>query len=241
MTLFVGTSGFYYNHWIGKFYPEGTKKSDFFKFYIEKFNTLELNSTFYRVPPVKTVENWAKRCGEDFKFSVKMWRKVTHYKKLKDVEEDLKFFFERISHFKEKLGVILIQLPPSIHKEVSFLEGFINLLPGNFRYAIEFRHKSWFSDEILSLLKKYRIAFCSVSMRGLPDDIFKTTDFIYYRFHGKTSLYNYNYSENELKNFSEKLKSKSSDVNDCYIFFNNDFNSYAPYNAMLLKKLIEYK
>ncbi len=235
--FYIGTSGFYYNHWIGKFYPEDIKKRDFFDFYVKKFNSVELNSTFYRLPNEKTILSWERRSGKDFKFSIKMWRKITHYRKLKGIEEDINLFIERVKPLGKKLGVVLIQLPPSIHKDLELLEDFLQKLPKNFRYAIEFRHKSWFSEDVENILKRYNISFCSVSMPELPDDIFVTSDFIYYRFHGKKTLYNYNYSEEELREFVDKLKLHLHKVKDTYIFFNNDFNCYAPFNADLLKEL----
>ncbi len=237
--LYIGTSGFYYNHWMGKFYPEGIKKSDFFKFYMEKFNTVEINSTFYRLPSEKTMLSWSEKTPEDFKFSIKMWRRITHYKKLKDVEEDIELFLSRVSLLGKKLGIILIQLPPSIHFSPELLEDFLKILPPDFSYTIEFRHKSWFCEETISLLKRYGVTFCSLSIpKDFPDDIFITSDKIYYRFHGKKSLYNYCYTEDELNEFALRLREKMDVAGDIYIFFNNDFNGYAPRNAMYLKKIL---
>ncbi|MEA1965605.1 MAG: DUF72 domain-containing protein [Candidatus Aerophobetes bacterium] len=237
--VIIGTSGWWYEHWEERFYPKGMEKKEWFSYYAKSFDTVEINSSFYRLPFENVVKGWAKKAPKNFKFTLKMWRRITHYKRLKDVENDLEIFFARISPLYKNIGAILYQLPPSLKKDNSLLENFLKLLPEELDQAIEFRNKSWLTPETLSLLEKENIAYCIISMPKFPESIHLTSNISYIRFHGKETLYGSSYSEEELKKWAEKIRVFfNQGVERAYVYFNNDYNAYAVFNALKLKELI---
>ncbi|MCD6231698.1 DUF72 domain-containing protein [Candidatus Aerophobetes bacterium] len=239
LEVIVGTSGWWYEHWRERFYPADLEKREWFSYYAKSFSTVEINSSFYRLPFENVVKGWAKKAPENFKFTLKMWRRVTHYKKLEDTKEDLKIFFTRIEPLKGNLGAILYQLPPSLKINLHLLENFLKILPPRFDQAIEFRHKSWLTKEVFSLLEKYNIAYCIISMPRFPEISEITSNISYIRFHGREALYGSSYSEEELKSWAERIKSFSQKgVKRVYIYFNNDYNAYAVFNALKLKEIL---
>ena len=238
--VIIGTSGWWYEHWKERFYPKGMEKREWFSYYAKSFDTVEINSSFYRLPFENVVKGWAKKAPENFKFTLKMWRRITHYKRLKEVEKDLETFFARINPLHKNLGAILYQLPPSLKKDLSLLENFLKLLPKELDQAIEFRNKSWLTAETFSLLEKENIAYCIISMPEFPESIHLTSNISYIRFHGKETLYGSSYSEEELKEWVKKIKNFfKRGVERVYIYFNNDYNAYAVFNALKLKELIK--
>ena len=235
--VFVGTSGWTYDDWWGTFYPEDLTASERLSYYATQFDTVEINATFYRAPTPTMTAAWNRRLGNDFHLVVKGSRIVTHLKKLDDCDEQLQFFLDRV-HGLTRLKVILWQLPPGIHKDITRLEHFLSKLPDWARHAVEFRHKSWWDEEVRESLARHRTAFVAVSHPKLPDRVYATTDFLYVRFHGKGSdLYRYNYSEKELSLWVSMLKSHLRD-RTVYAFFNNDDNANAPRNARTLREMI---
>lgn len=239
INIYVGTSGFYYDGWRGKFYPDDLPKRKLLQYYSERFNTVELNSTFYHLPRSSTVEVWRTRVDDDFRFSVKGSRYITHRLKLKDAAESLSLFMDRISCFGDKLGVVLFQLPPSLKRDDKLITSFMDLLPGSYRFAMEFRHESWFSEEVCELLRERRIAFCIQSHPKLPDSFYVTADFIYMRFHGVPKLYVSSYSDEELERYSRELADASEGKRDIYCYFNNDVEGHAVDNAITLRRFLE--
>ncbi len=238
MKNFIGTSGFSYRHWKGVFYPEELSQKKWLEFYTKSFNTLELNSTFYHLPKESTVKNWVKRTPNDFVFSVKASRFITHMKKLKDAQESIQLFMQRASLFMDKLGVILFQLPPSMKKDAALLKDFLLLLDKDKRYAFEFRHKSWISDDIYSILKEYNVAFCISDTPEYPYAEVITANFSYIRLHGHTVLYASNYTEEQLRRYAYLVNQWNKNGIFAYIYFDNDFSGYAVKNALQLKKMI---
>jgi uncharacterized protein YecE (DUF72 family) len=234
--IFVGTSGWTYDDWYGPFYPEDIKTSERLSFYAEQFDTVEVNATFYRLPTEVMIKAWNTRLGENFHLVVKGSRVVTHLKKIANCEEALEKFFERA--FKlTRLEVILWQLPPSLHKDVDRLENFLSLLPQKVRHAVEFRHESWWDDEVVKTLTKHDSAFVAVSHPSLPETILPTTDFLYVRFHGQDrEAYRYDYTDKELSRWVSILKPHLRN-RTLYAFFNNDHDANAPRNALKLKEL----
>src|SRR3972149_778354 len=197
--IFVGTSGWTYDDWTGVFYPEDVKGSERLAFYVTKFNTVEINATFYRLPTQTMLDAWNRNLPREFHLAVKGSRIVTHLKKLSDCEESLELFLDRVKQLKT-LRVILWQLPPSLHKDMKRLDRFLLQLPQDVRHAVEFRHATWWDDDVAALLKRYEMAFVAVSHPTLPNTICPTTDFLYLRFHGLgRQLYRYDYSEREVK------------------------------------------
>ncbi len=238
----IGCSGWSYDHWIGILYPFGAEKKDYFNIYSKKFDTVEINSTFYRLPFPSFVAGWVKKAPKNFVYAVKVNKKVSHVKKLKGTGEDLSKFLSAIKPLKENglLGPLLIQLPPSLKLNVKLLENFLSSLEtGKYRYVLEFRHRSWFTHETYTCLEKYNVGFCIISCPRLPEEIRVTSNFSYIRFHGKHSWYNYNYTDVELRKWAEKIGEISeTGARDIYIYFNNDFNGYAVKNAEKLKEIL---
>ena len=154
----IGTSGWYYDHWKERFYPAGLPKSKWFEHYAEHFDTVEINNTFYHLPKAQSVQRWHQLAPKGFLYAVKANRYITHIKRLKDTSEELKRFFERVALLKGHLGPILYQLPPSLHQDLDLLKSFIKLLPKGKPSVFEFRHESWYCDDMFDLLREFRPA-----------------------------------------------------------------------------------
>ncbi len=240
MKYFVGCSGYFYWGWRGKFYPEDLKPNQWFKYYSSIFDTVEINSTFYHFPKGSTIKKWYKDSPDDFVFSVKVNKVITHLKRFNDTQELIDRFYKIVAdNLKEKLGTFLFQLPPSYKYSKNNLDKLIKQLNPNLKNVVEFRHKSWWNEEVYTALREKNICFCSISSPKLPEELIKTTDFGYVRFHGRESWYDYNYTEDELKHWAEKIK--KANFKECFIYFNNDYNGYAPANALELKKILNFK
>jgi len=231
----VGTSGWHYNHWVGRFYPHDLPKSKWLEFYAEDFDTVEINNTFYQLPKEVSVRNWYKRAPEKFVFTVKANRFITHIKRLKDAGEALVSFAERMAIFMEKLGPVLYQLPPSMHKDLNLLKQFGRIVPKDTPPVFEFRHKSWFSKDTFRLLDKCGLGFCVHDMPGIESPRVITAEVIYVRFHGSTGQYEGNYTDNSLENWAGWITDHKREVKSIYAYFNNDLNAYAVYNAKTLR------
>lgn len=233
---YIGTSGFVYAHWRGVFYPPDLPQSKWLDFYAHHFSTVELNNSFYRLPSEQAFISWQEKTPEKFLFSLKANRFITHIKRLKDVEEPLNNFLSRALLLKGKLGPILFQLPPNMHKKKEVLENFLKILPQGLNYVIEFRHHSWMEGEVFELLRLYNIGFCVFDMPGFTTPIIATTEFAYIRFHGSQSLYSSCYTDKELKEWAKKIKDLKAKIT--YIYFNNDAYGYAIQNAQTLSRLL---
>ncbi len=237
MAYYVGCSGYHYKDWRGKFYPEDLKKEKWLEYYAEHFNTVEINNTFYQIPEKKTLKEWVKITPDGFRFTVKGSRYITHMKKLKDPEEHLDNFYDGIEPIKEKTGVILWQLPGNLHKNEEKIENFCRLLDRDFLNVIEFRHSSWFTEDIYNLLAGYDVITCSLSAPDdLPEFLEDRTKKVYLRFHGKEEWYKYKYSEEELEGWADRMK--RSRAKDYYVYFNNDVGANSVENALMLKEVL---
>ncbi len=237
-TIHIGTSGFYYEHWRGLFYPNDLPKTRFFDYYVQHFSTVELNSTFYHLPRQKTTEHWMQKSPDDFLFSLKAYRGITHYKKLEEVDDELYRFLHLIKPMKPKLGSILFQLPPSLHYDLPRLESFFNILPRGYRYTIEFRHPSWLVEETYTLLKAFNVALCLNDYGKRTMEPVVTADFVYLRFHGPTGRYGGSYDDETLKEWAQKIVAWAQEGRDLLIYFNNDTQGYAVQNAFRLQEIV---
>lgn len=240
MATFIGTSGFYYNDWAGKFYPDEVKKKDWLKYYAGHFNTVEINNSFYRLPKKTSFEKWDANTPDGFKFTLKGSRYVTHRKKLNDAKETVGNFYEAIAPMAEKTACVLWQLPGNLHFNKDKLTNFAKACSSEYINVIEFRHTSWFKEECFELLRKHNLTFCMLSAPGdLPEDTIETSDTAYLRFHGKdeNNWYRYNYSKQQLNKWANKLKKLKA--SDTYIYFNNDYEANAIKNAQKLKELLK--
>ncbi len=235
MHVHIGTSGWNYRHWKGAFYPEGLKPQEWLHFYAEQFKTVELNVTFYRSIKPETFEKWRSTVPAGFLFSAKMSRYVTHIKRLKAEQESMLRFFESISVLADKLGVILIQLPPSLKFDAELLPGFFGRLDPRFKYALEARNATFVCDRLFSLLNEWNIAWCISDTAGrYPYYEAVTAEFVYVRLHGSEKLYASSYSDDQLKAVRDKIIGWGREA---FIYFDNDFGGFAPRNARSLMGL----
>lgn len=238
-SLYIGCSGFYNNDWKGSLYPENAQSKDFLTLYSGVFNTVEINSTFYRKPTAKTLVKWHDETPDDFKFFIKIPKAISHEKRLKEAKEDISEFCTHIqTHLKEKLSGFLYQFPPSFKKSQENMDLIISCLDFKYVNVIEFRHESWWTDEIFTFLKEHQIIFSGVSFPGnLPEDIIiNHPEILYYRLHGKPVLYKSEYSSEFINALAEKIKHSDRKA---FIFFNNTWGTAAIKNALYLKKILE--
>ncbi len=236
--LYIGTSGFFYKGWRGIFYPPELKTYEWLSYYASIFNTVELNSTFYHLPKAKTVKGWIQRVSDDFVYSVKVYREITHQRLLKNTEMQVYLFLHLLKPLGWKLGVFLIQLPPNIKFDKSSLLDFCKALPRHYRFSIEFRDKSWFTKETYNILCKYNVAFCISHMRNIETVYWITADFVYIRLHGPQKMYASSYSDDELHSWTSFVKKQLNKEKDVYVYFNNSFQGYAPKNALRLREFL---
>ena len=232
----IGCSGFHYKEWKGTFYPESIPQKRWFSFYAERFNTLELNVTFYRFPVLTSLENWYNISPANFSFAVKVPRLITHYKKFSDCTRLIDDFYNLVTiGLKEKLGPVLFQLPPRFNYTKERLDKIVNGTHKEFKNVIEFRDASWWKPAVFNRLKKEGIIFCGIDYPGLPNDPVITDKIAYYRFHGNPRLYYSAYKRNDLKRITD-LISASKKVTETFIFFNNTATAAAIKNAGWIKK-----
>ena len=238
MKIYIGCSGYHYKDWKGNFYPEDLKKNEWFGYYSGRLNSVEINNTFYKIPETSALKRWIDQTPDDFRFSVKGSRYITHMKKLNDAKPHLDKFYRSIEPLKVKTDVILWQLPGNLRKNTDKLETFCDHLNQKYINVIEFRHKSWFDEKVYDILKNYNVTVCSLSAPGdLPNEIFHQTGRIYLRFHGKNDWYKDNYADEELKDWGKRIKKTNAD--EVYIYFNNDYHANAAHNAIKLKELMD--
>lgn len=237
--IYIGTSGWHYNHWKGTFYPAEIKDNDQFAFYVKTFNTVEINNSFYHLPAIRTFSNWRKAAPEDFIFSVKASRYITHMKKLIPDQSSIHKFFTHAGRLEEKLGPVLFQLPPHWKINVERFQSFLSILPKGYRYTFEFRNHTWYRDEVYELLEKYNCAFCIYELEKHLSPIRETADFIYVRLHGPGNKYQGNYTDSILQKWKEKCLQWKRNGKDVYVYFDNDQAGYAAFNAKKLSEMIE--
>jgi uncharacterized protein YecE (DUF72 family) len=235
----IGTSGYHYKHWLGRYYPAGMKSSDMLRHYLRDFDTVELNNTFYQLPNESTFDAWRTSTPHDFLFAMKGSRFITHMIKLKDAQRGLTNFMPRAERLRGKLGPILWQLPPGWKVNVERLEEFLSLLPREHRYTFEFRNETWITDAVLEVLKKYNAAFCIYELAGYHSPIELTADWTYIRLHGPTSFkYQGSYSDEQLAEWAERIRTWSKKLKGVYVYFDNDDSAYAVDNALTLKRMV---
>ncbi len=234
----IGCSGFYYKEWKEAFYPNDLPQRKWFEFYCEHFNTVELNVTFYRFPRAADLNDWYSRSPDDFKFTVKAPRLITHYKRFSNVTRELHDFYEAVGRgLKNKLGSILFQLHPGIQYSELKLEQILKFLDTTFDNVIEFRHESWWRANVIKELQRANVAFCGISYPGLPDEVYKSASFMYYRFHGVPKLYLSSYNRQQLKLIVDEIKRRRG-LKDVYLYFNNDIEVAAVRNAKTIQSMI---
>jgi len=214
------------------------RKKKWFDFYCQHFDTLELNVTFYRFPQLSFLQTWYQKSPPEFRFSVKAPRVITHYKKFNDTGDLVTSFYDTInSGLKEKLGPVLFQVPPSFHYDEEKLERIINSLNPSFTNVLEFRHISWWRDDVYKKLAEHQVVFCGMSHPTLPDDVVQNTSSVYYRFHGVPNLYRSPYSIGFLQNVVDAVKHNPA-IKQGWFYFNNDYDAVGVRNAKEMMGLV---
>jgi uncharacterized protein YecE (DUF72 family) len=235
--VLVGTSGFVYAHWKGIFYPPDLPPRLWLARYVREFSTVELNNTFYRLPRTEAVERWRAETPAGFVFAAKGSRFMTHMKRLLQPETGLARYFEPVSRLREKLAVVLWQLPPRWRANLPRLEAFLSALPRGPRYAIEFRDESWYDEAVCDLLDAHRAAFCEHDIiRRAPPRL--TGGFRYVRFHGHGAKYQGRYGAEALAPWARDLARSARRGGDAFVYFNNDLGGHAIQDARDLRALL---
>ena len=239
---YIGTSGWSYKHWKGLFYPEKMQPGQYLEYYITQFGCTELNASFYRLPTAKTIESWSQILPDNFKIAIKLSRQITHFKRLTGISDELRVFMDLFEPLYNRLGPVLVQLPPSLKYEPSVVEPFYSLLKQDYKnlvFAIEPRHQSWFNLDAIELAEKYRIVWTIADSGGrYPQEEAVTANSVYLRFHGPKDPTPTGYSDEELLYWAEKTNNWVKTGLDVWVFFNNDFYGHAIYNARTFKKLL---
>lgn len=234
--LYIGTSGWCYDSWVGNFYPRDLNKNKWLKYYSKYFNTVEINSSFYHLTRKETFDNWALQTPDNFVFVVKASRYITHIKNLVDCSEPFKKLLDSALGLGNKLGLFLFQLPPNLKKNIIKLEDFFKIILKNYRYVFEFRNESWFCDEVYNLLNEFGAGIVISSSPSFPYHEIITGNLCYIRMHGSEQLYSSSYSEKELQKLSALIRKNLKKNINTYVYFNNDAFGYAIENA---RKLVE--
>jgi len=243
-SLHIGTSGWTYRHWKETFYPAELKQADWLEFYASHFDTTEINYSFYHLPKPETVKKWAEKVPDTFRFSAKLSRGITHFSKLNDCSVQLEKFFNSFSHMGKKLGLILIQLPPSLHFDPERIEKFFDdLAPySQFEFALEARHASWYLPESLATMQQHKIANVISDSNGrFPYSDAVTAHNVYIRFHGPAALYSSGYSDEQLSEYATTIQGWMAEGRTVWAYFNNDNGGFALKDARTLKQLVHRK
>jgi uncharacterized protein YecE (DUF72 family) len=221
MNLYVGTSGFSYKEWKGPFYPDDLPEKQMLRYYGERFRTVEINNTFYRMPKAAMLEAWATEVPDTFRFVLKAPRQITHIKRLKESADSVAYLLEVAGALQQRLGPLLFQLPPFLKKDAPRLREFLGLLPRPHRAAFEFRHQTWFDQEVFDLLREHQAVLCIAEAENdLEIPFVSTADWGYLR------LRRPDYGEPELKSWVKRVLEQ--DWRDAFVFFKHEDEGKAP-------------
>jgi uncharacterized protein YecE (DUF72 family) len=233
MITWIGTSGFQYAEWKGNFYPEDLATAKMLPFYAERLNTTEINYTFHRIPAPKTIENWSKQTPDGFRFALKAPQKITHWSKLRDCADTMRYFHDVTSGLGMKLGPVLFQLPPTFKKDLVVLAEFVNCLPTGARAAFEFRHDSWFGDDVWEVLRSRNVALCIAETEDLVTPQIGTADYGYLR------LRREDYTSDDVKRWTAFVQEQQTRWKDCFVYFKHEAAGIGPKLATEMRKLLE--
>ena len=231
--VWIGTSGFQYPEWKGTFYPEKLPVSKMLGYYADRFTTTEINYSFRRIPSEKTINAWAAATPPEFKFTFKAPEKVTHTARLRDCAATLKFFASVVSPLEDKLGVILFQLPPALKCDAPLLFDFLSDLPATLRAAFEFRHASWFSDEVFAALRKHNTALCIAESEKLAAPPIATADFGYLR------LRREDYVARDVRRWADFVQTQAPQWRETFIYFKHEETGFGPKLAQQMIAALE--
>ncbi len=249
--LRIGCSGWGYDDWLGGFYPPHTPKSDYLKLYSRVFDAVEIDSSFYRTPGPAITKAWYKATPPGFTFAAKMPKRITHEKKLKGVEENLGWFHASMKELKEKCGPLVAQLPPSVKYDShwALMQDFVRSLDmDKFPYAIEFRHKSWFRDDVYALLRDRNVAMVWTENQYLKSPAAVTADTAYLRMVGDRQIEEFKETQRdkskEMREWYKELEDASDSIKGAFVFFNNHYAGFGPASVNEFRRLagmIEYE
>lgn len=242
MKIYLGTQGWSYKDWVGALYPPRTQARDYLSYYAQEFNAVELDTTFYGTPLADRVALWDRSTPDDFQFTAKTPRSVTHDRRLIDAEADFEEFVQVVSGLGPKLGAILVQLPPDFTTdERPALQRFIERLPADFRFAVEFRHRSWLTDETYEFLRRHGVAWTMIDLVYMPRQIECTADFTYVRWLGdRRQIQRMHETQidrtQDLEAWAEQLENVSHRLERMYGFVNNHYSGHSPADVRALKR-----
>lgn len=232
MAYWIGTSGYSYPEWKGSFYPETLPAARMLPYYAERFSTVEINTTFYRLPTARLVAGWAEQTPPRFRFTLKAPRRITHDARLRGVDELVRVFSEVAATLGVRLGVLLFQLPPSLRKDLPLLDAFLAILPPDRLVALEVRHASWLADEVFAALRARNVALCIADSDRLRTPAVATADFGYFR------LRDEGYTPKDLERWAATISGLSARWRDTYVYFKHEEQGTAPtYAASLMRAL----
>ena len=237
--LYVGTSGWQYRHWRGSFYPPKLPQHAWLQHFAERFQTAEVNNTFYNLPAASVFKHWAERTPDDFVFTLKVSRFLTHVRRLRDPEEPVRLFLERARELGPKRGPSLIQLPPQMKADPGRLEATLAAFPRDDRVAVEFRHDSWFVPEVRAVLENHGAALCLVDRKGMRTPRWRTADWGYARFHQGRANPASCYGRTALATWVKVVAETWAHQADVFVYFNNDAHGCAVRDAIVFARLAE--
>jgi len=214
MRVLTGTSGFSYKEWKGSFYPEDLTADAMLRYYAQRLPAVEINNTFYRMPKSELLAGWAEEVPDGFRFVLKASQRITHFKRLKDVSEEVGYFLRVAATLGDRLGPILFQLPPNLKKDLPRLSGFLELLPAATRAAVEFRHSSWFEDDVFEALRARGAALCVAEDEELAAPLVATAGWGYLR------LRRADYGETEVRAWADRVRAQAWE--EAYVFFKHE-------------------
>ena len=234
----VGCSGYSYKEWKELFYPPGLPQKEWFSYYCQFYKSIEINASFYKLPSIKSLNRWYEESSADFLFSMKAPRLITHYKQLVDCQTLVEEFCTLLQEgLKDKLGIVLMQFPPFFEFTFQRLDLLLDLAKNNVTFALEFRHASWWREDIFLAMKKEGMIFCGQSFPGnLPNDVIANNDTLYYRFHGVPVLYKSLYNDLQLSEVKNTI-GQQAEIKRAFVFFNNTWGSAALKNSATFKSL----
>ncbi len=231
----IGCSGWQYDHWRGSFYPADLPRDRWLEHYATRFDTVELNNSFYRLPAASAFAAWGRRVPADFRFAVKASRYLTHLRKLREPDEPLARLWSRAVQLEGRLGPMLYQLPPHWQRNLERLDQFLALVPARRAQAVEVRDPSWYDEAVYSALREHGVALCLHDMRGSASPDCQVGPFVYVRFHGAGRRYGGRYPDDVLDDWAARLRHWAAQGLDCWAYFNNDVGGHAPRDAARLR------
>jgi uncharacterized protein YecE (DUF72 family) len=232
----IGCSGWLYKHWRGDFYPAGLRQKDELAYYTERFDTAEINASFYRMPGETAPASWRERTPDGFVFAWKAWRLITHLKRLKDPEEPVTFMLARADGLGPKLGPLLYQLPPGMKLDRERLAQFLRILPRDRRHALEFRHPSWYEPAIFDLLREHDAALVISDHHHAPAPWEATASWLYIRGHGPGGRYWGDYPDETLDDWAARVAAWRAEGRSAFVYFDNDIGGAAPRDAVRFRE-----